>query len=264
MSLKTGYLLLYNLVSLTAWTYLTARVILYCCCCAGPTTEVGIVGVGVVGGEVEGGGRGGAETDALRADLLPYVTALQTAAAAEAAHAALGLVRASPAATALQVGGRNLVLWTVARRFPDLVFSSFPSSSSPSSFYPPSTSYFPSSWVSSSWSWGRAGFLGCLLAWGCSDVLRYSFFVAAAVSPRRAAPRWLKWLRYTAFIPLYPVGFLSEASLVYLSLVGARDIGPLYRGYLFVGLLSYVPASYILYTHMFSQRRRALGRLGPT
>ncbi|KAI1351306.1 hypothetical protein F5Y01DRAFT_283367 [Xylaria sp. FL0043] len=67
--------------------------------------------------------------------------------------------------------------------------------------------------------------------------------------------------RYTAFIVLYPIGFLSEASLVYLGLVKASGIGPFYRGYLFVGLLSYIPASYFLYTYMFSQRRRALGQV---
>jgi hypothetical protein len=90
--------------------------------------------------------------------------------------------------------------------------------------------------------------------------------------------------RYSAFVVLYPVGFLSEASLVYLGLVGARDISLFYRGYLFLGLLAYIPgkllplnkrslscksrcdeadrtvASYILYTYMLSQRRRALKR----
>lgn len=47
--------------------------------------------------------------------------------------------------------------------------------------------------------------------------------------------------RYTAFIPLYPIGFVSEASLVYLALVEGTGIGPIYRAYLFVGLLTYIP-----------------------
>lgn len=50
--------------------------------------------------------------------------------------------------------------------------------------------------------------------------------------------------RYSAFILLYPVGFLSEASLVYLGLVNARDISLFYRGYLFVGLLAYIPGAF--------------------
>ncbi|KAI8950444.1 PTPLA-domain-containing protein [Xylaria longipes] len=203
MTLKIRYLLLYNLLSLLAWTYLTARVLLL------------LLLPFVIAGEP--------------ADLLHPVTVLQTAAALEVLHSVLGLVRASPGTTALQVGGRNLVVWTVMRRFPDLVFEA-----------------------------GRLGFTGCLMAWGCSDVLRYAFFVAQLVAG--GAPEWLRWLRYTAFIPLYPVGFLGEASLVYLALVEGTGVGPLYRAYLFVGLLAYVPASYILYTYMFSQRRRALGK----
>ncbi|KAI0447255.1 PTPLA-domain-containing protein [Xylaria telfairii] len=201
MALKNSYLLLYNLVSLLAWTYLTTRVILTLVAGAAPSP------------------------------LLADITALQTAASLEVAHAALGLVRSSPGTTALQVGGRNLVIWTVMRRFPDLVFGG---------------------------AWGRRGFIGCLLAWGASDILRYAFFVAQLSSGGAAG--WLKWLRYTAFIPLYPIGFLSEASLVYLGLVEGAGIGPVYRAYLFVGLLTYIPASYILYTYMFSQRRRALGQ----
>ncbi|KAI0188021.1 phosphatase-like protein [Xylaria flabelliformis] len=203
MTLKTNYLLLYNLISLLSWTNLTARVLT-----AGDVTS---------------------HSDAL----LTNVTVLQTAAAIEVVHAVLGLVRSSPATTALQVGGRNLVIWTVMRRFSDLVFSS------------------PT---------GRLGFIGCLLAWGASDILRYAFFVAQAGAGGGRAMGLLRWLRYTAFIPLYPIGFLSEASLVYLALVEGTGIGPIYRAYLFVGLLTYIPASYILYTYMFSQRRRALGQ----
>ncbi|KAI0405945.1 PTPLA-domain-containing protein [Xylaria palmicola] len=201
------YLLLYNLVSLAAWTHLTARAL--------RTAATATTG-GTVAAE----------------HLVPHITALQTAALVEVAHAALGLVRVSPATTALQVGGRNLVVWTVARRFPALLLVAG--------------------------ARGRAAFLGCLLAWGCSDVLRYAFFAAAAASRSGRAPGWLKWLRYTAFIPLYPIGFLSEASLVYLALVEGEGVGVLYRVYLFVGLLAYIPASYILYTYMLSQRRRAL------
>ncbi|KAI3327042.1 PTPLA-domain-containing protein [Xylariaceae sp. AK1471] len=208
------YLLLYNLFSLIAWTYLTTRAVLHI-----STNNI--------------------SPHTLLSGLLPYVTVTQTFATLEVLHAALGLVRASPATTALQVGGRNLVVWTVMRQFPDLLFASDGHGNGNSRGY------------------GRYGVLGCVLAWGCSDVLRYAFFVAQLVSK---APDWLKWLRYSAFVVLYPVGFLSEASLVYIGLVGAGGIGPFYRGYLFLGLLAYIPASYILYTYMISQRRRALKR----
>ncbi|KAI3340895.1 PTPLA-domain-containing protein [Ustulina deusta] len=204
------YLLLYNLVSLLAWTYLTARVLFHSVATTTPGDEAALLLL-------------------LRTDIA-LVTAVQSAAALEVLHAAAGLVRASPAAAAVQIGGRNLVVWTVMRRFPDLVVAP---------------------------GLGRTALRGCLAAWGCSDVLRYALFVAVALG--RGPPKALKWLRYTAFILLYPVGFLSEASLGYLSLVRAGGIGLFYRGYLFAGLLSYIPASYFLYTYMFSQRRRALG-----
>ncbi|KAI0805538.1 PTPLA-domain-containing protein [Xylaria sp. FL0064] len=210
------YLLLYNLFSLLAWIYLTAHVSSHLA--TSPTTT--------------------AEEDeqaALRTEI-SIVTAVQNIAALEILHAGLSLVRASPGAAALQIGGRNLVVWTVVRRFPEL-------------FIPLGNRHG---------GYGPAALRACLLAWGCSDILRYALFVAISLWGR--TPVCLRWLRYTAFIVLYPIGFLSEASLVYLGLVKASGIGPFYRGYLFVGLLSYIPASYFLYTYMFSQRRRTLGQ----
>jgi hypothetical protein len=50
--------------------------------------------------------------------------------------------------------------------------------------------------------------------------------------------------RYNAFIPLYPVGMLSEAYLVYLSLAQGTGAGTFYRAYLLVGLLTYLPGTY--------------------
>lgn len=140
MSLKTRYLLLYNLLSLLVWATLLAHTC-----------------YDVVKGDL--------------APLLPLVTVAQTAQVAEVLHAALGLVRASPATTALQVGGRNLVVWTVMRRFPDLVFAT----------------------AAAAPGYGRYGFVGCLLAWAASDVLRYAFFVAQMGVGR--APGALVWLR---------------------------------------------------------------------
>lgn len=140
------YLLLYNLVSLLAWTYLTARVLFHSVATTTPGDEAALLLL-------------------LRTDIA-LVTAVQSAAALEVLHAAAGLVRASPAAAAVQIGGRNLVVWTVMRRFPDLVVAP---------------------------GLGRTALRGCLAAWGCSDVLRYALFVAVALG--RGPPKALKWLR---------------------------------------------------------------------
>ena len=78
---------------------------------------------------------------------------------------------------------------------------------------------------------------------------------------------------------LYPIGLLSEALLVYLALTQVTGIGTLYRAYLFLGLLTYLPgnvtrlrtnpraaanthcaAGPYLYTHMLAQRRKMLKR----
>lgn len=87
--------------------------------------------------------------------------------------------------------------------------------------------------------------------------------------------------RYNAFLPLYPVGLLSEAWLVYLVLTEGTGVGSFYKGYLLIGLLTYLPgksstrirvaghllygalanaveAGPFLYTHMLSQRRKVM------
>ncbi|KAI0506160.1 PTPLA-domain-containing protein [Xylaria bambusicola] len=202
------YLLLYNTLSLLSWTYQTLAILAHA-----------------------------SQSAALRNDIFKLVTPVQSVAALDVVHAALGLVKASPRTAALQVGGRNLVVWTVMRAFPDLILGD----------------------ERKGGGFGRFAFVACLMAWGVADVLRFTLFVGNGLGWRVEG---LRWLRYSAFIILYPVGFLSEAALVYLGLVEGEGIGPIYRGYLFLGLLSYIPASYVLYTHMFAQRRRALAQAG--
>ncbi|KAK5626859.1 hypothetical protein RRF57_002574 [Xylaria bambusicola] len=230
MSLPSSYLLLYNALSLLLWTYQTLTILSHA-----------------------------SQPTALRNDIFALVTPVQSAAVLDVVHAALGLVRASPGTAALQVGGRNLVVWTVMRAFPDLIILGNGEGE----------------------GLGRLAFVACLGAWGVADVLRFALFVGNGLGWEFISIRFFNvgsevidsscksWValmsecvRYSAFIVLYPVGFLGEAALVYLGLVKGQGIGPIYRGYLFLGLLSYIPASYVLYTHMFSQRRRALAETG--
>ncbi|CAN0436188.1 unnamed protein product, partial [Hapterophycus canaliculatus] len=44
-------------------------------------------------------------------------------------------------------------------------------------------------------------------AWATSEVIRYPFY---ALSIAGMCPPALQWLRYTAFIVLYPLGFAGE------------------------------------------------------
>lgn len=98
--------------------------------------------------------------------LIPLLSITQTLALLEVVHAALGIVRASPAATALQIGGKNLIVWTVMVKFPELVGGT---------------------------DLGLLGFLGCVLAWGSSEIIRYGFFAFHLATGD--TPAWLKWLR---------------------------------------------------------------------
>ncbi|KAK0099248.1 hypothetical protein ONS96_008482 [Cadophora gregata f. sp. sojae] len=214
MSLKNTYLLAYNGISFLLWFHLTFRTItLLSISFSSPSTP-------------------NSNLLSIYHTLLPHLTFTQSLAVLEVLHAACGLVRASPVTTAIQVGGKNLVVWTVMRRFPHLVAN-----------------------VGNGGIWG---FIGCVLAWGMSEMVRYGFFVVQVL--RGEAWGWLKWLRYSAFVVLYPPGFLCEAWLVYICLTqaGIGDIGSIYRGYLLGGLISYLPLGYILYTHMLVQRRRVL------
>ncbi|ORY54734.1 protein tyrosine phosphatase [Pseudomassariella vexata] len=205
MSLKTGYLVMYNAMSFLLWTYLTAETV---------SSAASLYSQ--------------SRLSALYIFLSPLLAITQSLAILEVLHAASGLIRASPLTTALQIGGKNLVVWTVMLRFPDIMKT----------------------------EQGMLGFLGCVMTWGCSEMIRYGFFVVQLT--RSEMPRWLKWLRYSAFVILYPPGLLSEAWLVYLSFAQATGLSSAYRGYLLAGLLSYMPAGYFLYTHMLAQRRRVL------
>ena len=52
--------------------------------------------------------------------------------------------------------------------------------------------------------------LPLFLAWALADVVRYAWYAAGDRSPH-----WLTWLRYTAFIPLYPAGiFVGEMPII--------------------------------------------------
>ena len=67
------------------------------------------------------------------------------------------------------------------------------------------------------------------LAWTLSEIVRYPHYAAMTLvsikqlsqknrndevhNVSTEAPKWLEWLRYSCFIPLYPIGLLSESEL---------------------------------------------------
>ncbi|KAJ3549100.1 hypothetical protein NM208_g676 [Fusarium decemcellulare] len=147
----------------------------------------------------------------------------ETLTALEVLHALTGLVRASPATTALQVAGRNTIVWAITRNYPDVAAE-------------------------------ESAYSYMLMAWNLADSVRYLYF--AFQTGTSSVPSILLWARYNLFIVLYPIGILSEARLVYKVIEPSKARRSTYQYLLWLGLAIYVPAFYILYGHMITQRAK--------
>ncbi|KAF5696547.1 cytochrome P450 monooxygenase [Fusarium globosum] len=155
-----------------------------------------------------------------------YTKWTQTLAGLEVLHSMLGVVRASFMTTLMQVASRFLLVWAIVDVFPFLALSPFYSS--------------------------------MLIAWSVTEIIRYSFF---ALSLSGYQPKFLTWLRYNTFFVLYPIGILSECMLIWFATDPAGNINELYKWALYAVLVIYVPGSYVLYTHLMSQRRKVMRNL---
>ncbi len=209
------YLVVYNAVCLALWTTVTLRAVLLI-----PT-------LATVG-----------KLEHLLDALFPLLKWTQTLALLEVVHAVLGVVRASPLTTAMQVASRILVVWVVLDRYPQIVLTK--------NIY---------GRVEAGSTTGPVAFSGILLAWGVTEMIRYGFFVWKTMTK---VPEVLTWLRYNTFFVLYPIGISSECLLMYLALTPAAAQNQGVDWLLKAVLAIYVPGSYILYTHMMAQRRKVI------
>ncbi|KAL4519699.1 hypothetical protein Ndes2526B_g01727 [Nannochloris sp. 'desiccata'] len=177
----------------------------------------------------------------------------QTAAVMEVIHAALGIVRSPVMVTATQVASRIWILWGIVDAAPQattirsLVLLPLP--------YP-----FPRL---------ALNLATLLTAWCLSEIIRYGFF---AFKEAGLQPFFLLWLRYSAFIVLYPLGVASELSMVWLAIPALRatdtwgvsmpnpyNIGFSYWIGCLLAVCAYVPGFPQLYGYMVAQRRKVLG-----
>ena len=79
-------------------------------------------------------------------------------------------------------------------------------------------------------------------AWSLAEIIRYQYY-------ERKTSRVLSFLRYNAFIVLYPVGVLAgEVPLIWLNYQATRHVFDL------VALACYVPGFPFLFVHMLHQR----------
>ncbi|KAK0623072.1 tyrosine phosphatase-like protein [Immersiella caudata] len=154
-----------------------------------------------------------------------FARTTQTFAVMEILHALTGVVPAPFFTTAMQVFSRLLLMWGITYPFPALNVSPFYSS--------------------------------MLVAWSTTEIIRYSYFVFKQFD---MVPGALHWLRYSAFLILYPIGITSEVAMIILALRGPADtLHEFYPAALLGILASYVPGSIILYSHMLKQRKKNLG-----
>ncbi|PZD43652.1 Ptpl, Protein tyrosine phosphatase-like protein (contains Pro instead of catalytic Arg) [Pyrenophora tritici-repentis] len=158
-------------------------------------------------------------------ELEVYTRMVQTLAGMEVLHSLFGIVRAPLLTTLMQVASRYLLVHLVA---------------SPPAF-PTSTRHSPA-------------YSTMLLAWSVTEVIRYSYFVFSLSG--LGVPKIWTWLRYNTFLVLYPLGIASECWLVYKAIPLAKERNELFAYAFWTVLAVYVPGSYVLFSHMLSQRRK--------
>lgn len=156
-------------------------------------------------------------------DFLRWV---QTLMILDVVHSALGLVRSPVTTTVMQISSRLLVVWGVLYPFPE-VGQSF-------------------------------AFSTCTVAWCITEIIRYLFYTYTLKRGSHGVPKWLVWIRYSAFYILYPLGAGSEWILVLFSLPEAEIFSTIYALILKATLLIYLPGFYVMFTHVMKQRKKAL------
>ncbi|KAL8496848.1 hypothetical protein ACS0TY_020508 [Phlomoides rotata] len=103
------------------------------------------------------------------------------------------------------------------------------------------------------------------VAWALSEVIRYSHYALYSLD---ISANWMTFIRYNAFIVLYPVGvFPGEMWLMYQALPFIKkenlyaDTLPFTYYYFVTALLFCYPFLWMkLYLHLFNQRRSKLGK----
>ncbi|WJX44220.1 very-long-chain (3R)-3-hydroxyacyl-CoA dehydratase [Trifolium repens] len=162
------------------------------------------------------------------------ISFLQCAAFLEVIHGAIGLVPSGALLPLLQWGGRTHFLLAIVRRIHEV-------------------QELPSVFIT-------------FLAWSISEVIRYSHYAFSCLGN---CPSWITYIRYTAFIVLYPIGvFPGEMWLMYQALpiikkknIYADSFSSLpfsYYDFVKVVLVVYPFLWFKLYLHLFKQRRSKL------
>ncbi|KAF4663738.1 hypothetical protein FOZ61_001432 [Perkinsus olseni] len=205
-SLSHSYLIFYNLVQTLGWSYILFEALV------GPLP-------------------------ALSEKVIDPLYFFQGLAVLEILHSVLGLVRANPVITTIQVYSRVQLIY-LHYRCREVADHS-------------------------------PGLLPMVIAWSVTEVVRYSYL---GLHMSIGAPSFLKWLRYTLFLVLYPLGVYGEMRVIYdvlpvverdhilsVAMPNAFNFSFCFAAFLKFLLAIYLPGLYVQYTHMLHQRKKQLG-----
>eukprot|EP00760_Papus_ankaliazontas_P028200 PhM_4_TR357/c0_g1_i1/m.63546/K10703/PHS1, PAS2; very-long-chain (3R)-3-hydroxyacyl-CoA dehydratase len=167
------------------------------------------------------------------------LTLFQTGAVIEIFHCLVRLVRSPVATTAMQVFSRVAVVWGTLK-------------------------------IGCATANDSVAVSTLVTAWSLAELIRYSFYCVDQYN-KDAVPRWLKWLRYSGFAVLYPVGIASEIACWWNSLAYVKatetytvrmpnkwNFGFDYHTFIWVLFAIYPFGGYVMYTYMLSQRKKVL------
>ncbi|CAH3122675.1 unnamed protein product [Porites lobata] len=162
----------------------------------------------------------------------------QLAAILEVINPILGIVKTGVVAPFMQVFGRNMVLFLVVVAHKELH--------------------------------QQAVVYGLFLVWSLIEVARYPFYASQVIN-KRIEP--LIWLRYTMWIPLYPLGIFFEGTLVWraipllekserfsIRLPNAFNFSFSFAWFLRVYLVLLIAGGWYMMKHMYILRCRRYGR----
>lgn len=110
------------------------------------------------------------------------------------------------------------------------------------------------------------------MVWSAVEIVRYPYYISQVYNKENAL---LTWLRYTIWIPLYPLGFVCEGIVIYKNIIYLDHSPRLsiampnslnftfnYATFLRVYLLIFcVPAMYSLMSYMYKARSKKLAKL---
>ncbi|KAL5004463.1 hypothetical protein ScPMuIL_017919 [Solemya velum] len=164
------------------------------------------------------------------------VMVCQVVAVLEVIHSMAGLVKTGIISPFMQCAGRNFVLFILILQEPRL-------------HSVPAVTYL-------------------FLVWSAVEVIRYPYYMITLVDIKS---EFLTWLRYTAWIPLYPLGILLEGTIIIMSiplfeqtgwysftLPNSANMAFYFPWFLHVYLLFSAIGGYFLLNHMYDQRKKKL------